>query len=174
MLGSRSRMTNAMKILIDNNVLDELVNLSEDKIQLIKTKCEILYCDTSVREFNNINLSNPDKYQKIKTVLEQLQVKKVSLFGLADYNNLNIENASGFSIDNSFRMIGYKDVDVYKSIHPNATNFIKESDRQLALVASTHNVNIIITNDNDFYKHLIKTQIKPMKLNEFIDYLKTF
>lgn len=173
MLGSRSRMTNAMKILIDNNVLDELVNLSEDKIQLIKTKCEILYCDTSVREFNNINLSNPDKYQKIKTVLEQLQVTKVSLFGLADYNNLNIENASGFSIDNSFRMIGYKDVDVYKSIHPNATNFIKESDRQLALVASTHNVNIIITNDNDFYKHLIKTQIKPMKLEEFITYLQS-
>lgn len=173
MLGSRSRMTNAMKILIDNNVLDELVNLSEDKIQLIKTKCEILYCDTSIREFNDIKLSDQKKYQKIKDLLDQFHATHVSLFGLVDWNNLQYENVSGFSDIDNFSMITYEDVEVYQSIHPNAKNFKKESDRQLALMASANNVDIILTNDNDFYKHLIKTQIKPMKLEEFITYLQS-
>ncbi len=171
-----------LRILFDNNILNKLVKCPKEKINLMAEKCELLNCEDLIEELDSIKNSKIDLYNKIKEILKKFQVTSGYMFGLIDWNDIdNIEdsqnNTWGFceiaqKNEVSVKMLEYKDVEVYNKIHPNAINKKHENDRQIAILASTHNANAIITEDKDFYKHLKKTRLNVMTFEEFIKYLK--
>lgn len=164
------------KIVFDNNILDKLVNLyktNPDIIDNLVQNYELSNCDTLKRELENI--SDTEKRNTAKEILKKFQVKDSFIFGFADLDsNIKKENTHGFLTKKDLgknikvKMLTYNSYKTYKKIHPNAIKPKKESDRQIALIASAHNAELIVTNDKDFKKHLENTSIKVMTFEEFL------
>lgn len=167
-----------IRIVLDSNTLNKLVNCSAKDIEILSRKCELLNCNTLIRELENIQPTNPELYNKICSILKKFQSCRGFVFSFANpVKEIRNENTHGFLTKNDIdkninvKMLNSKAFKDYKSIHPNATVLKRESDRQIALIASLCNANFIVTNDGDFYDDLRDATIKRMKFDEFINWI---
>lgn len=168
-----------IKIVLDNNSLDKFIECPSEVQEIIINNCELIICDTLTRECEDIKTSDDKKYNKIILFLKKIKKIDCFMFAFKRKNSMNVENIHGFltkkdigNSNKSIRMLNDKSYNVYKNIHPNATSKKAESDRQIALIASLHNADILITEDGRFYNHLRKNNIRVMTVDEFIKHLK--
>lgn len=168
-----------LKIVLDNNSLDKFVECSSKIQEIIINNCELINCDTLTRECENIKKSDIKKYNDIKLFLKKFKKTDYFIYTFKSKNSMKVENVHGFLTKNdiinrnkSVRMLNYKAYTLYKNIHPNATSENTESDRKIALIASLHHADILITEDDRFYNHLKKNNIRVMKVDEFIKYIE--
>lgn len=170
-----------IKIILDCNTFDKLINYSSDDINLIIEKCTILNCHTLRMEIDKAKISNPEKHAKIIEIFEILDKENCSLFGFLDWRydsiddiNNNIGPLHNWNDTNKLKaaIISYNDYDNYKKIHPNATKIKAEQDKQITLVASTHDFDILVTEDVTFRNHYTKLNKTVLSVCEFMIYLK--
>jgi len=170
-----------LKIILDSNTINALIDCPTEDIETIAQKCELLNCDTLKRELENTKKVNPELYEKAIIMLNKFNIEECFIFGFADWNDTSFnENSYGFLDNNkknknlNVKMLDYETIDVHNSIHPNAFVLKKESDRQIAQVGALHNVDILVTNDVNFYKHSKKTSTKTMNFTEFYKFIKKY
>jgi len=166
---------NKLKIVLDSNTLNELAECSSEIIEILSQKCKLLNCNTLIRELENVKQSQPDLYSKSHSALKKFQSGMNFVFAFANsIKGVRNENTYGFltkrdiNKDINVKMLTSKAFKLYKSIHPNAVTPKKESDRQIAQIASLHNADLIVTNDRSFYNGLGN---KVMKFNEFLNWI---
>lgn len=169
-----------LRVLFDSNILNKLVNCSEQKINIIAEKCELLNCEDLIEELNSMRINKCELFNKIKEILEKFQIETGNIFSFIAYEdiekigNTRNNNTHGYVDWNQderpkVKMMTYKDVEVYSKIHPNTKNKKHENDRQISIVASAYEVDCLVTEDKDYYKHIQNTGLKVMNFEEFLN-----
>src|SRR5574344_590092 len=168
------------KVLLDNNIMDKLIECTNEDILLIKNKCVLCVCDTFWQEVESISKKDMEKYNKIIKILNVFNKIDCKNLAFIDWNNkTNLQNSYGLKNWNedsecSLAYLDFKDIHLYKNIHPNAINLKKEKDRHLALICSSHNIDCLVTEDNTFRKQYKNNGNLAFNFNEFLLYLKNF
>ena len=94
-------MTNKLKIFLDNNIFDKLIELPIKELNVLKQKCVMYTCDTILKELNEFREKEAEKRPKIDILLEGIQIVKTAFFGFCTYNNPHPENIGGFATGNA-------------------------------------------------------------------------
>ncbi len=170
-----------IRVVFDNNIINILADCSQDLIVQIAAKCELLNCDELKNQLEKVRHIKNNLYIKAKSILKHFEINNCFAFALVDWNNTNkadekFINTYGF-VDwnakdkNKVKLIEYKDVEIYSKIHKNGINPKHEEDRQIALIASMYDADILITEDKKFYKCIKKTNLKVLNFEEFLKFL---
>lgn len=149
-----------IKIFLDSNAYNKLIQLDISFLKNIEQKCTIYYCDTIEFELSNMK-TTPEKKELLNKILEQRQridSKSQAFFAFCSYDNIQPENGTGFrTYDNSDKIGGiytycdaeYKEkIEQYLNVYgrKKKANHDNKNDAKIALMAKKNNC-ILITYD---------------------------